>query len=126
MLIRGEIICGWTCVPRRRSLALALAHAEDLSCLTTSALQKDLQTMDGSGYRFFKIDHFMETCLKFKSETTRAKAQSKVVYKNTQKKAKQPKIAFFFTKSSVSSFALNSFSFHSPKIVRPETKTSSQ
>jgi hypothetical protein len=53
----------------------------------------------------------------------------KEAYNDMQKKAKQPKITFFFTKvfwSSVSPFAIHSTSFEHPDNFRPGTPTSTQ
>jgi hypothetical protein len=75
---------------------------------------------------FFEVDHFMERCLKFKREMEAVMATYKDVYKDMQKKAKQPKIAAFFTRSSVSPSAMYSVSFSHPDNFQPGTPTSSQ
>jgi hypothetical protein len=51
---------------------------------------------------FFEVHHFMERCLEFKRQMEAVMAPYTEVYEDMQRKAKQPKITSFFTKSSVS------------------------
>jgi hypothetical protein len=53
-------------------------------------------------------------------------AQYKEVYKDMQKKAKLPKITFFFIESSVSPTTMHSMSFDHPDHFQPGTPTSTE
>jgi hypothetical protein len=68
----------------------------------------------------------MERCLKFKRQMKAVMAPYKEVYEDMQKKAKQPNITSFFTKSSVSRSVMYSMPFDHPDNFQPGTPTSSQ
>jgi hypothetical protein len=65
-------------------------------------MEKDLQvTVDVIDY-FLKVDHFMDSCLKFIHMLEAVMAPYKEVYKYIHKEAKLLKTASFFNTSSVS------------------------
>jgi hypothetical protein len=81
---------------------------------------------DDSVDHFFQVDHFMKKCLKLECDMEAVMAQNKELYMDMQKKAKQPKITSFFTKSSVSPSAMHCMLFNHPENFQPGMPTSSQ
>jgi len=78
--------------------------------LTVTALNKGLQMVCDLFDNFLEVNNFMDRCLIFKHTMEAAIATFKKVYKDMEKKAKQPNITPIFTKSPVSNSAIQSAS----------------
>jgi hypothetical protein len=74
--------------------------------LTVIAPNKGLQMVCDLDDNFLEVNNFMDRCLIFKHTMEAAIATFKQVYKDTEKKAKQPNITPIFTKSPVSNSAI--------------------
>jgi len=76
--------------------------------LTVIALKKVLQMVCDLVDNFLEVNNFMDRCLIFKHTIEAATATFKEVYKDMEKKAKQPNITPLFTKSPVLNSAIQS------------------
>jgi len=76
--------------------------------MTSSALKKCFQIGYDQVCYVFKINHFMDKCLKFKHEIETVITPYKEMYKDMQKKGEHLKMAPFFIMSSVSPSAMHS------------------
>jgi hypothetical protein len=70
--------------------------------LTVIALNKGLQMACDLADNFLEVNNFMDRCLIFKHTMEAAIATFKKVYKDMEKKAKQPNITPIFMKCPVS------------------------